>query len=167
MAALASWLARYDLARFTIRQGGLPRFAGMCLLSGYVWLAAGGVLSMLAERWPASIELGYDARLHSIFLGFVFSMIFAHAPIVLPAVTGLRVPYSRAFYVPLALLDLSLLGRVAGDCLGSPEAYRWGGLANVVAVLLFLATTAYSLAQGRRSVRRRTFGAESCVPALK
>ena len=39
----------------------------------------------------------YDAMLHSIFLGFVFSMIFAHAPIILPTITGLAIAVSKQF----------------------------------------------------------------------
>jgi hypothetical protein len=38
MIALALWLLRYDIARRTVRQTGLPRYAALCLLTGYVWL---------------------------------------------------------------------------------------------------------------------------------
>lgn len=148
MVALAAWLARFDIARFTVRQHGLPRFAAVCLLGGYVWLAAGGVFAMLAGHWPAVAELGYDAMLHAVFLGFVFSMIFAHSPIIFPAVTGLRLPYRRIFYAHVVLLQFSLLWRIGGDCAGSFVAYHWGGLLNVAAVLLFLTDTAYALLLG-------------------
>ena len=154
MVAMAAWLARFDIARFTLRHGGLPRFAAVCLLAGYVWLAAGGVFAMLAGRWPAVIELRYDAMLHTVFLGFVFSMIFAHAPIIFPAVTGLRMPYRPAFYTHVLLLQLSLAWRIAGDCAGSFTAYHWGGLLNVAAVLLFLGNTAYALLLGVQEARR-------------
>ena len=151
MVALAAWLARYDIARFTVRQRGLPRFAAVCLLSGYAWLAVGGVLAILYGRWPSNAEMAYDAMLHAVFLGFVFSMIFAHAPIILPSVTRLRLSYSPVFYVYFLLLELSLLWRISGDCLGLSGAYRWGGLFNVVAILLFLASTGRSLLIGARN----------------
>jgi len=55
------------------------------------------------------------AAIHAVALGFVLSMVFGHAPIILPAVTGLRVRFSAAAYIPLALLHLSLLLRIAAD----------------------------------------------------
>ena len=42
-------------------------------------------------------------------------MIFGDAPIILPAVIGLRVLYSAAAYVPLVLLHLSVGLRIAAD----------------------------------------------------
>jgi hypothetical protein len=148
MVAMAAWLARFDIARLTLRQSGLPRFAAICLLTGYVWLAAGGVFAMLSDRWPAVVELRYDAMLHTVFLGFVFSMIFAHAPIIFPAITGIHLPYRPIFYMHVLLLQLSLAWRIAGDCASSFRAYHWGGLLNVAAVLLFLGNTAYALLLG-------------------
>ena len=79
--------------------------------------------------------------LHSIFLGFVFSMIFGHAPVIIPAVLRIAVPYRPRFYAYLILLHGSLLLRVVGDLTLQPDLRRWGGLFNVVAVLLFLALT--------------------------
>src|SRR5262249_39185224 len=45
MVALAWWLLQYDIARRTLWQTGLTRFIAVCLLSGYVWLGVGGVLT--------------------------------------------------------------------------------------------------------------------------
>jgi len=39
---------------------------------------------------------GYDAFLHAVLLGFVFAMIFGHAPIIFPAVLGIRIPFAAA-----------------------------------------------------------------------
>jgi hypothetical protein len=44
LIALALWLLRYDLAWQSLRQPGLPRFMGSCLIVGYLWLAIGGAL---------------------------------------------------------------------------------------------------------------------------
>jgi hypothetical protein len=79
--------------------------------------------------------------LHTVFLGFAFSMIFGHAPTIVPAITGIRLPFRASFYVPLALLHLSLVLRIAGDLAVQQELRRWGGLLNEVAILLFLAAT--------------------------
>ncbi|MBF6613339.1 MAG: hypothetical protein IVW55_09450 [Chloroflexi bacterium] len=119
LIGLALWLLRNDIARRTIHQRGLTRFMAMSLLLGYAWLIVGGLVAIvfgLVDDTPY-----YDALLHSIFLGFVFSMIFAHAPVILPAVTGLAVPYRRAFYGHLALLHASLALRIGSDLIGWGE----------------------------------------------
>jgi len=123
-----------------IRREGLTRFIAACLLPGYVWLLIGGSLWMF---YGASYAAGpiYDALLHTLFLGFVMSMIFGHAPVIIPAVMGVRIPYRPAFYAHLLLLHVSLILRVAGDLLPNWPARRWGGMLNEVAILLFLAVT--------------------------
>ena len=85
----------------------------------------------------------YDAELHAIFLGFVMSMIFAHAPVIVPAVLGRPLPFRRSLYVPLALLHVSLILRLAGgDWAGGTAAWQWGGSLNEVAILAFGAMSA-------------------------
>ena len=132
MLGLAAWLLRYDIARRTVRKPGLPRYIAVCLLSGYVWLGVSGLIGLLAgvgelrEFAPAGPL--YDALLHGVLVGFVFGMIFGHAPIIFPAVLGLPVTYHPILYTPLVLLNLSLVLRLAGD-LGAGHGLRqWGGL---------------------------------------
>jgi hypothetical protein len=152
LLALAAWLARYDAARRTVRQEGLTRFVAVCLLSGYAWLAVAGAVAALHPEdlsGPA-----YDAVLHALFLGFVFSMIFGHAPIIFPAVLGVPMAFRPAFYAHLLLLHASLALRLAGDLDsawgdgGWGRARPWGGLLNAVALLLFLFSTVRSLRRG-------------------
>ncbi|MFN8625013.1 MAG: hypothetical protein U0587_03355 [Candidatus Binatia bacterium] len=152
LLALTAWLLRHDIARRTVRQSGLTRYVAVCLLSGYVWLGFGGIVALLAGRVVAGLP--YDAILHAIFVGFVFAMIFGHAPIILPAVAGVPVPFRPAFYSHLALLHLSLLLRVGGDLVAALTYRQWGGLLNVVAILLFMANTAAAVVHGRRATRR-------------
>ena len=154
MLALAIWLARYDIARRTVRQRGLTRYIAICLLAGYVWLGIGGGLALVYASQGGAYS--YDAILHSDLLGFVFSMIFGHAPIIIPAVARLAVPYHPRFYAHLALLHASLLLRISGDLLASPAARRWGGLGNEIALIVFLLLTAASIASGQRVQRQRT-----------
>jgi hypothetical protein len=92
----------------------------------------------------------YDALWHALFVGFVFSMIFGHAPVIFPALLRLRIPFSGSFYVPLVLLHLSLLLRVWGDLALWPSGRQWGGLLNTLAILLFFANVA------RRALSART-----------
>lgn len=148
MLALAAWLLNFDIARRTVRKPGLTRFIAVCLLSGFGWLAVAGVLSLLFGGDTAGLH--YDARLHSLFVGFVVSMIFGHAPIILPAVLGLPLRFGGRFYAPLILLQASLALRVAGDLAGWFEARRWGGLLNEVALLLFLLWIAQAVRRSRR-----------------
>lgn len=148
LIALGLWALRFDITRRTIRQKGLTRFIAACLMPGYFWMIVGGALWIVYGGGYTSGPV-YDAMLHSIFLGFVMSMIFGHAPIILPAVlSGIEITYRPAFYAHLALLHLSLILRVAADLGGLLALRPWGGLLNVIAVLLFLANMA-------RSARRR------------
>jgi len=136
MAGLALWLLRFDIARQTVKREGLTRFIAVCLLSGYLWLVAAGVIGLVYGGVPAGPV--YDAMLHSIFLGFVFAMIFGHAPIIFPAVLGFDIDYHPRLYLPLAFLHLSLVLRTAGEMSGLGWARLWGGLVNVIAVMLYL-----------------------------
>ncbi len=149
MLLLALWLFRYDIARRTVRQTGLPRFIAVCLLTGYLWLGVGGVLGLMFGGVSAGPR--YDAMLHAVLLGFVLAMIFGHAPIIFPAVLGLPITFRSAFYLHLMLLHLSLLLRIIGDLATWLPGRQWGGLLNVVALLLFMANTARSMRQNIRT----------------
>lgn len=137
------WLLRYDIAQRTIKQKGMARYIAACLLAGYIWLVIGGLLHVVMSPLPAGPI--YDALLHSILIGFIFSMIFGHALLILPAVAKQHLPFKHVFYVHLCLLHLSLLLRLVGD-LGSWLIIRqWGGMLNVIAILLFLGSTLYAV----------------------
>ena len=123
LVLLALWLFAFDLARVTVRQARLPRFVAVCLLAGYFWLMVGGAL--------IALSMAYDAALHAIFVGFVFSMVFGHAPVILPAVLRVSFPYHPVLYLPLALLHASLAVRV----LVSTPIGAWG---NAAAIGLFI-----------------------------
>jgi hypothetical protein len=98
----------------------------VCLLAGYAWLAVGGGLFLIgAPLQPGSAA--YDVALHALGLGFVFSMVLGHAPIIFPAVLRVNVPYNAAFYAPLALLHGSLLLRVVGDATGEATVHLHDG----------------------------------------
>jgi len=137
---MALWLFQFDLARVTVRQRGLTRYVAVCLLAGYVWLGFGGAGLML--------EFAADATLHALFVGFVFSMVFGHAPVILPAVLRVKLPYHPVLYAPLALLHASLFVRV----FVSVPLGAWG---NAAAIALFIATAA-TLALSRASSARPT-----------
>jgi hypothetical protein len=148
---MAAWLRRYDIARRTIQQTGLPRYIAACLLTGYFWLGVGGAIGI----WKGALYAGpdYAAMLHALLLGFVFSMIFGHMPIILPALTGLRLNYHPIFYGHLILLHTTLAYRMYGNLTRDFTAQQWSGLLNVIAVLLFLMVTLYSIYQANTAQR--------------
>jgi hypothetical protein len=150
LLAQAAWLAHYDVARRTIRMAGLTRYMAVALLAAYWWLAVAGALWLWAGELPPAGST-YDAMVHTIFLGFVFSMVFAHAPVIVPAVLGVALPYRRAMYGPLALLHAGLALRLFGDLQGDVAIWQWGGGLDEAAILAFIGLAAWSAMKARRS----------------
>lgn len=148
LTALAAWLVAYDIARRNIRLDGLARFIAWCLLGGYLWLGLGGALAVAGGLNPG--DGLRDAAIHAVMLGFVFAMVFGHAPIIFPAIMHVRIPYLAAFYLPLIALHLSLLARLAGGLGGGFALQQWGAQANAWVLVLFVATLLSSVALGRR-----------------
>lgn len=144
---LVVWLFRYDVATRLVNAKGLARYMAICLVAGYVWLLVAGGIWLgvgVVTSGPA-----YDAVVHSVFLGFVMSMIMAHAPVILPAVIRRPLPYRWFLYLPVALLHVSLALRVfVGDARGVSELTQWGGALNVAAVLLFVVFAVSSAVAG-------------------
>ena len=149
LLALAAWLVRQDVARRTVRGKGLTRFIAVALLAGYFWLGVGAAVA-LAAGGLAPGSRAYDAALHALLLGFVFSMVFGHAPITFPAVLRVQLPYHPVFYLPLALLHASVAMRLAGDALGNDAMLRSGGAASALALAAFVGTMAASALRGAR-----------------
>lgn len=152
LVAMGLWLIRYDIATRTVRTRGLTRYIALCLLAGYAWLVLAGVV-LAATPFLAGATQWWDAALHAVFLGFVFSMVFGHAPVIVPAVLRAGLPYRSVLYLPLGLLHASVALRVAGD-FGAGELIRdWGGAGNALAIAVFVVTAA-ALALGAGRVRR-------------
>ncbi|WP_166999160.1 hypothetical protein [Paramicrobacterium fandaimingii] len=152
LLALVAWLLIIDVARVTITSTGAARYMAVCLLSGYAWLAVAGSILLAAGAPDAG---AYDILTHAVLLGFVMSMIMAHASVILPAVLRTPLPYRRWFYAPVMLLQLSLVVRVVGDVRGSDVTIQAGGMANVAAILLFLVCAVVSAALAARAVRSK------------
>jgi hypothetical protein len=145
LLALAGWLVLFDIARRTALAHGLSRYMAVCLLTGYLWLGAGGIAwGLMAIGAPTR-----DLALHAIGLGFVFSMVMGHAPVILPAVLRVKLLFGAWFYAPLALLHASLLLRVAGG-LADPALRSTGSLLNALAMALFILTVVGSALAWRR-----------------
>ncbi|MBI5658471.1 MAG: hypothetical protein HZC43_02745 [Nitrosomonadales bacterium] len=150
LLALALWLLRQDIARRTVKERGLTRFIAVCLLSGYAWLALGGFTLLAAGSLGGPM---YDAVLHAILIGFVFSMVFGHAPVIFPSVVRVRMPYHWTFYLPLLVLHASLAARFCGGALDLPQLRNLGGLLNAAALALFVLGTIASVIRGRSAAK--------------
>lgn len=150
LLALAVWLFAFDIARRTVGTEGLSRYMAVCLLLGYAWLGIAGaawVGTTLGLPWR-------DAALHGVALGFVFSMIFGHAPVILPALTRLKLLFWWAFYVPLVLLHTSLLVRLLMPSLAQ-ELMKVGAGANAASIVLFALIVAVSIFAWRRKYAKQ------------
>jgi hypothetical protein len=133
LVALGLWFGAFDIARRTVHTHGLSRYMAVCLLAGFVWLVVAGVAWIAtALGWPAR-----DIALHALGLGFIFSMVLGHAPVVLPAITRVKLEFSRALYVPLALLHGSLALRLV-----DPGWQSAGARLNTLAIVAFALTVA-------------------------
>ena len=111
-----AWLLWADTTRATVRRGGLASYAGAALMAAYAWLIVGGLI--LAVR--GLIGPWYDAALHAIFVGFVVGSIFAHGPIIFPALSGLGVRLTPVLVLALVSLHLSVLVRVTSGLTAAP-----------------------------------------------
>ena len=145
-AGLALWLLRFDVAPRQWRAGGWAGHTAWCLITGYAWLLVAAATGLAQQRLDG-------AALHLLLLGFVFAMVFGHAPIILPALTGLRPRYTRWARLPLLLMAASLVARLLAETgveAGLRVAAGWG---HVVAISAFAATM--SLAAWRARGGRR------------
>jgi len=114
LVLISIWLMRHDVVRLIVKLNGLAKFTGIALLCGYVALLLEGIFLITLR----DVAFGYDVIVHTFFLGFIFSMIFAHGPIILPGVLGLTVkPYHPLFYFPLVILYGSLFIRILADAM--------------------------------------------------
>lgn len=154
LLALALWLLRFDIAWRNAHLSGLPQFVAICLLSGYFWLAFAGLLGIGGGFVPGHVWR--DSSLHAVGLGFVFAMVFGHAPIIFPAITSLKIPFHPVFYLSLLLLHASLLLRVGANLLDDFDGRKLGGMANALTLALFIAMLLGSMRQGRNATARKT-----------
>jgi hypothetical protein len=141
---IALWSIRNDIAWRNLKHKlPLSRYIAWCLALGFVWLGVGGALGLGFGAQVAGPR--YDAVLHVVFVGFVISMIFGHAPIIFPSILGIPINFQPAFYVQLTLLHVSLVLRVFADYANMHALRMWGGLLNEVAILIFIGMTIYSV----------------------
>jgi len=143
LGALALWLLRFDLAPRQLRAPGWAGHTAACLVVGYGWLLAAAAAGLAG--WPVAW--------HGLWLGFVFAMVFGHAPIMLPALAGLRPRPTRWALLPLALMGASLLLRAAGQQAGWAAALPWAGGGHALAIAVFAGVMVGAVRAGRAPAR--------------
>ena len=149
LAGIALWLLREDIALRTVRTQGFARFSALLLICGYGWLlVAAASLSLLP---PGETIYGHDAAIHAIAVGFILSMVFAHAPIILPAVTGAPVRYVPILYLPALLLQVAIGLRITFDALEATEKLHCPAWLTIAAIVIYVA-----LLLGTMAIRPRT-----------
>lgn len=131
---LALWLLRFDLAcRPGIPRRGWARHTARCLRLGYLWLALAGLWGMAAALPPDA-----PGPLHMLLLGFVFAMVFGHAPIVLPALLKRAVaPPGAANFAPVLAMSAGVALRAAADLGLAPALKPAAGALQALAILAF------------------------------
>lgn len=158
LSLLALWLGAFDIARRTVLAHGLSRYMALCLICGYLWLFVAGLAwGAMAVGWRAR-----DIALHAIGLGFIFSMVMGHAPVILPAVARIKLQFGRYFYLPLLALHFSLGLRLAAGPFDE-RLRAMGAALNALAIAFFALTIAISAVAWRshQAAAGRTHGAPS------
>ena len=148
LLVITLWLLLHDIALLNVRRSGQTRFMAGCLLAGYVWLGLAGMV--LVAFPPAASSFGYDVALHAVLIGFVLSMVFGHALIILPAVARIRLRYTPVLYAPLLLLHASVALRAGAGFAGWEAAQRASGVLTLLALAGFIASLAMASRRGRK-----------------
>lgn len=147
LICVATWLMRNDVVGISFKKENLPGYVAVSLLCGYVALLLTGILFItFSNHW-----LAYDALVHTFFLGFAFSMIFAHGPIILPGLLGSIVkPFHKILYLWLVLLHSSWLLRIFADAHSNVTLRKISGLISAIAIVSYFVTMAFLTIRAQR-----------------
>lgn len=145
LSGIAFWLLQNDMPKHSIKKVGLHRFVGINLIIAYLWLFLFGIWQFL----PFQTTFGYDAYIHLYFIGFVLSMVLAHAPIILPSVLRLGIkPFHTMMYVWIGIIQISLMIRLISDVTEDTTWRKIGGLMNGIGFVGYLGTVAILMVLG-------------------
>lgn len=123
-------------------------FQRVALKAAYLWLIAATLVLIAGNIIPGAILK--DLEYHLIGLGFIFSMILAHAPFILAAALS-RLPPLHPPWIPFLLFQSMTLLRIIGDLSVTVSIPFWGwsgwisGVGNTVAFLIYSATLVRNL----------------------
>jgi len=118
-------------------------------MTGYVWLLICGLLM----AYGSYEMLFYDAVLHTFFIGFVFSMIFAHAPIILPGILGTSAkPYHGSLYLWFIMLQVSLVMRLSVLFSNDVFVKQLGGMISGIVIIGFIVNMEMLVTKGKKKI---------------
>ncbi|MFQ5826334.1 MAG: hypothetical protein ACE5IA_03160, partial [Dehalococcoidia bacterium] len=146
MAVVVVPVLRPELILVRMGQRGLHRYLGRHLAVAYGWLFLGLLVLVIArESYPL-----YDAATHSLAIGFVVTMIMAHAPVIAPVLLQRSIAEEKLGFYPLALLTIGTGMRLTGNLLGAggveiPALAGLSGLVVLSAIIAFGAMIIRSL----------------------
>jgi hypothetical protein len=134
--------ARRDVALRFVRKKGFSRYLG--LATAYSWLGLAAVLWLYTNS--------FDTLIHVIFLGFSATMIFTHAPIILPAI--LRIPhfYSPHLYIPFTMLQTSTVLRLSAGTAYNLALWSLSGWMTVISVMTFAVVALTNMLSSKRLI---------------
>jgi hypothetical protein len=91
------------------------RYNEACIVSAAVWLLIGCFLGLTWLGFGVGTFFVRDTFIHSVAIGFIGADITCFAPMLLPGLLGRKGPVTGLSYWPIALLDLGVVIRVAGN----------------------------------------------------
>lgn len=143
------WLSRFDMARITVKKTGYYQYIGTALYAGYFWLMVLGLILFTLDDSPVF----YDLFVHAFFLGFAFSMIWAHAPLIFPSLIKKQGPaYHPVIWIGWSIFQVTLIGRLLSALMGFVELRQWLGMFNGLSIfLLFFSILIYFIKARSRS----------------
>jgi hypothetical protein len=86
-----------------------------------------------------------------VLLGFVFSMVFGHAPIIFPAILERPISFHPVAWLPLVLLHVAVASRILGDILLDQDLRQAAGMLAGIAIALYGIVIVVGLVLGNRS----------------
>lgn len=133
--------------------GVYPHFS-LFIRAAYVWLVVGAALGVCADLAPHVTGLGGASR-HALTVGFIATLIFCVAPLILPSfMNGRQLFSSKIMAASLWLLTLGCLVRVSSEAVAysSSGGISWSLLpvsafTELAAVFLFVLNLALTLMQ--------------------
>lgn len=137
---IALWLSYFDIAKLLLFKKGRFSYIAAGIFTAYFWLVIHAFTSLTA----VDSAFQYDLYIHTFFLGFVFSMIWAHAPIIFPLLFTSNISlYHPSLWVVWLIYQLSLLGRLWSAFYSFADLRLLYGQINgysILAILLTMAT---------------------------
>lgn len=129
---------------------GYPRFIRLA----YAWLVVGAVLGVCADLGPRLTGLGGASR-HALTVGFLATLIFCIAPLILPSfLAGHELRSSRLMGGSLWLLAIGWFLRLLSEAIAYSASGGWSwrvlplsGLLELTAVCLFVLNLGWTMMQ--------------------